>query len=160
MRGKNIHLNRKRNIWKFSEDPNLYCVFYPDDDDAVYLLDNIINALCIPDMVAPVVYTFYEKDMTAMYVGSSFKFYDRLSWHMDREYYDKICYIGLIPCEDRNDMRIAELYNIYKKQPYLNSDGLYDDGKTEIWGLPWQKIEINYNMAEFVFVKENLIEHL
>lgn len=105
----------------------------------------------------PIVYTLYGKDHTVLYVGSTQGIRNRLMWHSSRSYWDDIEQIGIRIYPDREQMRIAELAQMFIKSPKYNRDGKYrDDKECLIFGIPG--IKFSDETEEVIFERDELYE--
>ncbi len=103
--------------------------------------------------IVPVVYTLYGADDCVLYVGSSQGLIDRLDWHSRRPYWKDVKRIGIRVYPDREQMRIAELSQMFIKKPKYNRDGKYNDDKEILFfGVPGIKVTDN---TEEIFYERN-----
>lgn len=99
--------------------------------------------------ILPVVYTLYDSKGAALYVGATQGLIDRLDWHKRKNYWGAVTTIGIRVYPDREQMRIAELAQIFTKKPIYNRDGQYTDEKEVLfYGIPGIKFS---DLSEEVF---------
>ena len=105
--------------------------------------------------ILPIVYTLYDKNNRAVYIGSSQSLTDRLDWHKRKEYWKDIKKIGIRVYPDREQMRIGELILIFKKKPILNRDCIFNDNK-EILCFSIPGVRYKDNTREAIFDSDEL----
>ena len=99
----------------------------------------ILDSFIIKELTPNVVFVYYDKDETPLYVGSSKNFYDAHYWHLQKdEFADEIEYVGLRFYDDPAEIDTARRYWMKQLQPKFNKrpdrlkDPAYQDKTDEL----------------------------
>lgn len=105
-------------------------------------------------------YRFLDINNQVIYVGrSQTGISERLRGHkhLPEECYESVCSVEYLPCENRSETVIMELFYINKYKPKYNTADLYD-GKitTEIKNAKWHKYEELIDDTDYINTLENV----
>lgn len=105
-------------------------------------------------------YRFMDINNQVIYVGrSQTGISERLKGHkhLPEECYESVCSVEYLPCENRSETVIMELFYINKYKPKYNTADLYE-GKitTEIKNAKWHKYEELIDDSDYINALENI----